>query len=168
MGFSYAQAKEWGIGHLHPAVSGARSDEQIIRELAGEQSPPPHKTSKSRGPNKLELAFSEVLEQAKQWRFIAGWRYEAITLRLAGRCRFTPDFLTEPRWQGDKFTFIETKGPYAREDSLIKLKVAAETYPCFRWMLVRREGCHGWDVREVGRNGIGREPIVVPWIGGGG
>ncbi len=166
MGLTYQQAKALNIGHLHPAASGARSDEAIIRELVGERAPPPPK--RTRGPNKLEAAFMEVLDAAQINRYIAHWRYEAITLRLAGRCRFTPDFLSEPRWQGDKFTFVETKGPYAREDSLIKLKVAAETYPCFRWLLVTRAGRHGWEVRQVDRNGIGREPIVVPWIGGGG
>ncbi len=164
MGLTRAQAKSLGLGHLYP---DARSDESIIRELAGERAPPPPKEPGD-GMTKLERSFTEVLEIAKDNHDISGWRYEAIRLRLAGRCWFLPDFLTEPCWQEDKFTFIETKGPYAREDSLIKLKVAAETYPCFRWLLVTKSGRHGWDVRKVTRTGIGREPIEIPWISGGG
>ncbi len=117
--------------------------------------------------NKTERAFGDVLEAARSAYHIASWRYEAITLRLAGRCRYTPDFFVVDRGLLSGHTFIETKGPYAREDSLIKLKVAAETYPCFRWLLIRRAGRHGWDVREITRTGIGVHPIVVPWITGG-
>ncbi len=161
MGLTRSECKALGIEHLFP---DPRSDEAIIRELSGERAPPPPK--RVRGPNKLEASFMEVLDAAMINRFIAHWRYEAVKFRLAGRTFYTPDFLAEPRWQGDRFTFIETKGPYAREDSLIKLKVAAETYPCFRWLLVTRANRYGWEVREITRNGIGTSPIVVPWIGG--
>ncbi len=110
-----------------------------------------------------------MLETAKLNRDsdIADWYYESITFRLAGRCRYTPDFLAVPRWTSQTWTFIETKGSYAREDSLIKLKVAAELYPCFRWLLVRRAGRHNWSVREITRTGIGTHDISIPWIGGG-
>ncbi len=165
MGLTYREAKSLGLGELHPASTG-RTEAEVLRQLGVEAVVP--STPRPRGPNKLETAFMDVLEAAKTNRFIAGWRYESITLRLAGRCRYTPDFLAEPRWQGDEFIFIEIKGSYAREDSMIKLKVAAETYPCFCWFLVTREGLHTWIVREVSRTGIGRDAIVVPWINGGG
>jgi hypothetical protein len=59
---------------------------------------------------------------------------------------------------------IEVKGGWFRDDAKVKVKVAAEMFPCFQWLLVFREKYHDWDVREVTSRGIGREPIRVPWI----
>lgn len=120
------------------------------------------------GMNKTERAFWQHLNLAivncKEVRQVSR---EPVKFRLAGRTWYTPDFVVttlEP--QGREFWFIEIKG-FMRDDASVKLKVAAETYPCFRWLLVRRAGRHGWSVREVGRTGIGTHEIVVPWIGGG-
>ena len=60
---------------------------------------------------------------------------------------------------------VEIKG-FMRDDAAVKIKVAAELYPCFRWLLVYRAGRHGWDVRNVTHTGIGTSPIHVPWIEG--
>lgn len=52
--------------------------------------------------------------------------------RLANGLTYTPDFCASPM---GKETCFEAKGPYAREDSMIKLKVAAATYPEVDWFL---------------------------------
>jgi hypothetical protein len=64
-----------------------------------------------------------------------------------------------------RLVFVETKG-FMRDDAAVKLKVAASMYPAFGWLLVTRDKW-GWEVREVAAGGIGREPIIVPWINGG-
>ncbi len=164
MGLSFTDAKRLGLGHLHPAASGGRSDESIILELAGERALPPQKEPGD-GMNKTERAFAEMLNEVRQWGF--QWWREPFKIRLAGRTWYTPDFLVAPTSVSPRLVAIEVKG-FMRDDAAVKLKVAAETYPCFRWLLVRRDGRHGWEVREVTNRGIGTSPIVVPWIGGSG
>jgi len=44
------------------------------------------------GMNKLEAAYAEVIEGRKLAGEIAWWAYEPITLRLAKRTGYTPDF----------------------------------------------------------------------------
>ncbi len=175
MGLTRAECKSLGIEHLYP---DARSDEAIIRELAGERAdeewptrdlsgkPPPLKKEPGDGYNKTERAFAADLSEAHRNGSIAAWWREPFKVRLAGRTWYTPDFavLTIPAHQSLMLMF-EVKG-WMRDDAAVKLKVAAETYPCFRWLLVTRSVRHGWEVRQVTRTGIGREPVVVPWIGG--
>ncbi len=163
MGLTYSQAKSLGLGHLHPAASG-QTEAEVLRRLGVEDVAPSTTKEPGNGMNKTERAFAANLQTAVSNNSIAWWWREPFKVRLAGRTWYTPDFfvLLSPR-----FIAIEVKG-FMRDDAAVKLKVAAETYPCFRWLLVTRAGRHGWEVREVGRTGIGREPIVIPWISGGG
>lgn len=65
-------------------------------------------------------------------------RAQSLTFRLANGLRFTPD--TTYQLNGQPCA-DEVKGPYAREDSTIKLKMAANLYPEWRWRLVyKRDG----------------------------
>lgn len=118
------------------------------------------------GPNKLESAFLASIDPARVMRHL----YEPITFRLAGQCRYTPDVFVVPMGLDDaedrRFTFIEVKGRWFTDDSKVKIKVAASMFPMFRWLLVFRSGSHGWDIREVDVNGIGRTSIEVRWIRG--
>jgi hypothetical protein len=73
--------------------------------------------------------------------------FEEITLKLGEDCRFTPDF-----WvlgDDDVLEFHEVKGRWM-DDAKVKMKVAADKYPMFRFMAFRKlkksEG-GGW-VRE--------------------
>jgi hypothetical protein len=169
MGLSLADCKRLGIPlELHPAVSG-RSEGDVLRERFGIGEEAPASQSPDDGMNKTERAFAEVLKAACRRMAIAQWAREPITFRLAGRTRYTPDFAVWPvihEADDFRFTLIEVKG-FMRDDASVKLKVAADTYYRFRWLLVRHEGRHGWDVREVNSRGIGTSPIRVPWIHGG-
>ncbi len=159
MGLTRSQCKALGIEHLFPSP---RSDEAIIRELAGERAPPLAKESDD-GMNKTERAF---FEQVKDNPGIVKILREPFKLRLAGHTFYTPDFVVWPHM--DRPAIVEVKG-HMRDDAAVKLKVAASLYAAeWRWLLVTRAGRHGWEVREVNRTGIGRETIVVPWISGGG
>lgn len=169
MGLTYAQAKELGLGHLHPAAAGRKSKElELLDSLyAG---PPRPSQAPQDGLNKTERAFrDDVLEPAWVRGAIANYWREPIKLRLAGRTWYTPDFLVAS-CEGEhglpkSFTFVEIKG-FMRDDAAVKLKVAAETYREFTWLLVRREGRHGWEVRDVTSAGISVVTRRIPWIHG--
>ena len=85
--------------------------------------------------SKLEARYAQQLD----WRQAAGeltrWWYEALKLRLAARCWYTPDFLV--LYPDGRLELHETKG-FLRDDAWVKLKVAAEMYPRFRFRLVQQ------------------------------
>lgn len=168
MGLTFQQCQAWGLAHLWPEDL-PKTGKVVLpgpRTLKAEPRKPVTRTRPDDGMNKTERAFSETLEQSRQSTLIARWDREPLTFRLAGKTRYTPDFLVWPdarNWD-TRFTFVEVKG-FMRDDAAVKLKVAAEMFTCFRWLLVRRAGRHGWETREVTRRGIGTTPIQVPWIG---
>lgn len=109
--------------------------------------PPPKKRLRqsSRELNKTETAFGEYL------RRICGQdvtiHSQAITVRLANGLRYTPDYVVVA---GPKVTVYEVKGPYAREDSIVKLKVAASVYPWMDFMLAWRQSrTSDWQFQTV-------------------
>ncbi len=183
MGLTRGEATALGLGHLFPTRSDAEvlrrlgvsdvvpSEEDLewpTKDLSGK--PPPLKKQPGDGMNKLERSFAQTLGEGILKPPYHRWAREPIKVRLAGRTWFTPDFAVWFPYTADtisgRFTLIEVKG-FMRDDASVKLKVAADLYPEWRWLLVRRAGRHGWGVREVGRTGIGTHDIVVPWISGG-
>ena len=100
--------------------------------------------NKARGPrqkgqrqmNGLEMLYvHEYLEPQRMTGHIGAWKYEAITLKLADDCRYTPDFHF---WALDGvLEFHETKGHW-REDARIKIKMAAELFPNCRFVACQR------------------------------
>lgn len=100
--------------------------------------------------NKLEAAYAVHLDTLKAAGEVADWKFESIKLRLADRTWYTPDFcVMEP---DGSLRFDETKG-FLRDDAAVKLKVAAEQYPWFRFRLVKqraRKQGGGWDIKEIG------------------
>lgn len=95
--------------------------------------------------NKLEMRYSQFLDVLKFTGDIKDWRFEATKLRLANNCTLTPDFLVITKDGATEYH--ETKG-FLREDSWIKLKVAAETYPWWPFKLVRRIKGE-WEIKVV-------------------
>ena len=86
--------------------------------------------------NGLETRYvHEYLEPQRLTGHIEAWKYEAITLKLADDCRYTPDFSF---WAHDGvLEFHETKGHW-REDARIKIKMAAELFPRCRFVACQR------------------------------
>lgn len=143
-------------------------DEAIIRQA--EESPPPaepptpKRAKPADGMNKTERAFAEMLDAMLHAEQISGWMREPVKFRLAGRTWYAPDFVVCPAWSPNTPRYmVEIKG-FMRDDAAVKLKVAAEQYPCFRWLLVRRAGRNCWETREVDRRGIGADPVQISWI----
>ena len=90
--------------------------------------------------NKLERAWSEELTGAG-----CDWQFEAITFKLARDTRYTPDFFAI--FSDDVPTFWEVKG-FMRDDARVKLKVVADKWPRFRFILVTRKG-GVWHTEEI-------------------
>lgn len=72
---------------------------------------------------------------------IDNFQFEGIKLKIGeDRCTYSPDFVY---WKGVKTFIREVKGPFIREDSLIKFKCAKRQFPNFTfdlWQLTK----DGW------------------------
>lgn len=77
--------------------------------------------------NRTEAEYAALLQARKLAGEILDWGFERITLKLADRCTYCPDFTV---WLADEtMEFVDTK-PYRVIDpkSLVKVKVAAEQF----------------------------------------
>jgi len=95
-----------------------------------------------KGPNKLEREWFELLRERPFFYYTPTLRLHAKTYLLANGVRYTPD-VTVSFWPiYGKETAWEVKGPWATDDALVKLKVAAREWPEVVWILVWKEdGC---------------------------
>lgn len=105
------------------------------------------------GLNKTEAAFEQWLGagNVNAARILT----QAITLRLANGCRYTPDFVTVDAarvqdGEADACTLraYEVKG-FMRDDAAVKLKVAASRYPWIKFHLVTKAKGGTWSVQEI-------------------
>jgi len=111
-----------------------------------------------RGPdagkmNKTEAAFLEYLRlwsmSTEPDRPVGTIYFEGVTLRLADNLRYTPDFLIT-RADTRELVFYEVKG-FWRDDARAKIKMAAHTFPCVRFIAVkkqRKKDGGGWEFEE--------------------
>lgn len=143
MGLTYSQAKSLGIEHLWPTESTPLPE-----------APRPKSKAPDDGMNKLERAF---WERAREAYGDTVYR-EPFKLRLAGKTWYTIDFLIVQTG----LTCYEIKG-FMRDDAAVKLKVAAELYPCFGFVLVTRER-QRWQCRVVTSRSISREVYTPEWL----
>ena len=95
--------------------------------------------------NKTEEAYAQMLELRKRAGEILDYRYEAVKLRLAAKTFLTMDFLVVIP---DAIELHEVKGHW-EDDARVKIKVAAEQYPWFRFVAVSRIG-KAWGVEVFG------------------
>lgn len=96
--------------------------------------------------NKTEQAYAHYLEDLRrmteqmvsQGRAVPDpfviWKFEAMKLRLAKNTFYTPDFLLVYK---EHFEIHEVKG-FWREDARVKIKVAAQEYPWFKFRAVTK------------------------------
>ena len=100
--------------------------------------------------NKTEARFALTLEADKRRGEIAQWWFEPIKLRLADSTYYSPDFLIlKP---DGLLSFVEVKG-FWRDDARVKIKVAAETYPCFPfYAATEKRGV--WHIESFDRAGM--------------
>ena len=86
--------------------------------------------------NKTEERYAHQLELMKKSGLIIDWGFEKLRFRLANGAWFKPDFLIV---YSDRFEIHEIKGSHFREAGKVRLKIAAELFPWFRWKVVRYE-----------------------------
>lgn len=96
--------------------------------------------------NKTEEAWAAALEFQRREGSVLWWAYEAITLKLASDCRFTPDFLVQ--LADGTLECHEVKG-WFRDDAKVKIKVAAALFPLVFRLVIKKKGAQGFDVEEV-------------------
>ena len=96
--------------------------------------------------NQTEARYAAYLNTRKIAGEVQEWYFEPLKLRLADKTFYTPDFMVLTReWI---IELHEVKG-FMEDDAAVKLKVAAETFPCFRFLLCApSQG--GWKVKETG------------------
>jgi hypothetical protein len=97
----------------------------------------------TKGPNKLEAAFRPwILGRHPE---IFGLAFNGMTLTLASGLRYTPDYTG---WIGEKLVAWECKGPWATDDSIAKLKVAARIWPKIKFVLAWKEN-GAWAMQDI-------------------
>ena len=96
--------------------------------------------------NKVERDFALHLASRLQAGEIQWFRFEPIRLRLGKGAMFTPDFGVVET--SGEFTFYEVKGSFFREAAKVRLKVARELFPFFKFIVVRRTK-DGWDYTDL-------------------
>ncbi len=105
--------------------------------------------------NKTEAAYSQDLEFRRVAGDVSWWKFEPVKLRLATNTSYTPDFMVVKKQvlNGVIVTEIEMheiKG-FWRDDARVKIKVAAEMYPHFKFIAVQKIKMRyggGWKVEE--------------------
>jgi len=98
--------------------------------------------------NGLEARMAEELRLKQLAGEVEWFAFESLTLRLADRTRYTPDFLV--MLPCGQLELWEVKGHW-EDDARVKIKVAAELYP-FIFRAFRRSSStgNGWDVETFG------------------
>lgn len=84
--------------------------------------------------NKLESRYAQHLGLLRLEGKVSAFLYEAVSLRLADRTTYNPDFLVI--LPDGSVEIHETKG-FMRDDAAVKIKVAARMFPWFTFRLVR-------------------------------
>lgn len=98
--------------------------------------------------NKTETRFEQ--EHLKPLIYAAelfAYDYEAVTLRLANGCRYTPDFWAISNKGVTIYYEIKARGN-VQDDSVVKLKVAASKYVNCEFYLCAWDR-HGWTIERV-------------------
>ena len=95
-----------------------------------------------RGPNRTEAEYNRA--------FLGGRGvYEAVTLRLPGGSRYTPDWMTT---EGGRVVFHEVKGAWrhgSHNRAQVAFRECAAAFPCFGWVWAAKRKEGGWEVRNA-------------------
>lgn len=91
--------------------------------------------------SRWEEQYNNMLELKYRASEILAYEYESITFRLAPKTTYTPDFMVV--LPDGKVQIHEVKG-FAREDAIVKFKVAAQQNPWFEFIMVKKSKNEGW------------------------
>lgn len=94
--------------------------------------------------NSWEAAYSSRLRQLELAGEVLWWAFEPVKLRLAGNTFYSPDFLVVT--SAGEVELHEVKG-FWREDARVKIKVAAQAFPMFRFVAAsKRRKSDPWSI----------------------
>ena len=95
--------------------------------------------------NKTEKKYSEHLESRRLEGEIISFKFEKIKFKLAHKTFYTPDFFVV---MPGHIEIHEVKG-FWMDDARVKIKVAAEMFPEFKWVAVKwKNKKEGWQFEE--------------------
>ena len=103
--------------------------------------------------NRTEQEHADLLTAMKNAGDIRSFRFESVKLVLARKTggkkgvTYTPDFLVV--LNDGTIRFDEIKGGHIRDDAMLKLRMAAELFPMFKWALWQKKKGQ-WTVTELG------------------
>lgn len=120
---------------------------------AKSKAPPRHASHRAGEMNKTEAKYAQQLEARLLAHEIRWYAFERLKLRLAERTYFTVDFFLQ--LADGSFECHEVKGRkgdryWAEEDAKLKIKVAAEMFPVFHFLIVWPAKGGGWCVEHFG------------------
>lgn len=112
-----------------------------------------------RKENRLEIEFElGVLVPVLARGEILSYRPQAVTLRLAEKTTFRPDYMVQA--VDRTLWFVDVKG-HMEDDAAVKGKVAAEMYPEFHFLWAS-QGKRGWEfVSLPTKEKSGRAPFLT-------
>lgn len=87
--------------------------------------------------NGLELRYSKVLDDRKVLGEVEAYWFERFNLKLADKTYYKPDFLVQ--LPSGHLEFHEVKGGFFTDKGRVKIKVAAEQFPLFPFVVVTRK-----------------------------
>jgi len=108
--------------------------------------------------NRTEAAFVEELKRMQTVGEIVWWRWDCLTLRMADRTHYHPDFAV--LYADGLLRLIDTKGcttkdgkykPFCEEDATLKMKIVADQFPiviAIAYRLPKKAG-GGWRIEDV-------------------
>lgn len=93
--------------------------------------------------NKTESAYAARLDVLKAAGEISDYQFEAVKLKLAKATFYTPDFVVI---RDNCIEIHEVKG-FWQDDARVKIKVAADKFPWFRFVAVKKNKKE-WEFEE--------------------
>ncbi len=103
------------------------------------------RTRKPGEMNKTEAEYGMMIHAEWHKGAVLWWGFEQVTLKIGPNCRYNPDFVLM-RSNG-QIEFHEVKGGFIRDDSMVKLKAAAEKFPFVFKLAQKKNG--RWTVEEI-------------------
>lgn len=109
------------------------------------------KASRSAEPNRGERAYGLELSMQRNDGKVAWFAFQPVTLKLANDCRYTADYLVQ--YPDGSLELVDVKGRkgagyWCEEDAKIKIRVAADKFPMFKFVIAWPLKDGGWGREE--------------------
>ena len=150
-------------------ISGlpAHARAEVERQLAGKPAPTPDTRVQivraQDDMNGTERDYARHLYCLGRARQISSFSFQGLKLILAERCTYTPDFFVEmPDGTKECHEIKGRKGTrfYAKDDAIVKIKVAAVLFPQYKFSIRWPDGKGGWNKKEF--SGVRPNPKEAP------